>query len=389
MPDDVEGATPQVQTNAFGLEAEGTPEPEFLKAYEEPEAPEETPEEPEAQPEAEVEAPQPEAEQPEVEPEAEPEPAAEESSEPEAEPETPAEPELILGRFKSQDDLAAAYRNVETWATRTAQEKATIQAELERHKQMLATVAPVLERLEKQEQPQVEFDPDDPESVQRAIAAEAQRQAQALVAQQMPAYQQQVTDQVRAQERNAAIAAFAAAHPDAVTDPSLERDMERVIRAFRYDPDESREVEDHFPVTTQNLEIAHTLAREPQVEQMAHGLNFIPSDLDDVQVLREAVANPGLAAVLKGNPGYLENGEHDAARQLAQMLAAHQSASAGDPAARQAAAAVEKKRAFVESGSTAAPVQGAPGEEPKDPDDYDFSDVLAVAQQDRDNRFGI
>ena len=53
---------------------------------------------------------QPKEEEPEPEKEEDSEPAEEEPAE---EPEQPKEPELILGKFKSQDDLINAYKNLE------------------------------------------------------------------------------------------------------------------------------------------------------------------------------------------------------------------------------------------------------------------------------------
>ena len=77
-------------------------------------AEEEKVEEPE-QPAEETPAPEADAEPEKEEPKQEQEPEQpEEPSEPEQEPEpAPAEPELILGKFKSQEDLVKAYQNLE------------------------------------------------------------------------------------------------------------------------------------------------------------------------------------------------------------------------------------------------------------------------------------
>lgn len=77
-------------------------------------AEEEKVEEPE-QPAEETPAPEADAESEKEEPKQEQEPEQpEEPSEPEQEPEpAPAEPELILGKFKSQEDLVKAYQNLE------------------------------------------------------------------------------------------------------------------------------------------------------------------------------------------------------------------------------------------------------------------------------------
>lgn len=57
-----------------------------------------------------------------AEPKTEPEAEVEAADEPEAEQEPEAEPELILGKFKSQEELAAAYRELESFKGRQSNE---------------------------------------------------------------------------------------------------------------------------------------------------------------------------------------------------------------------------------------------------------------------------
>jgi len=77
---------------------------------------------------------EPVAEEPAAEPESEPEAAPEPEPEtPEAEPEeaAAAEPELILGKFKSQEELAAAYRELEAFQGRQSGELGELRRALE------------------------------------------------------------------------------------------------------------------------------------------------------------------------------------------------------------------------------------------------------------------
>lgn len=79
--------------------------------FKEEEPKQEEPKEDEPAPDKKSEEPeQPKEEEPKSEKEEDSEPAEEEPAE---EPEQPKEPELILGKFKSQDDLINAYKNLE------------------------------------------------------------------------------------------------------------------------------------------------------------------------------------------------------------------------------------------------------------------------------------
>lgn len=370
---------------ALGLESEGEPESlEFLSDYEDKEEPE---------PEAEVEAPteeepaeetpeEPQEETPE-EPE-EPE-AKEETDEEEPEEEKEEEPELILGRFKSWDDVAAAYRNAESWATRVSQENSTYRKQVDelsaKEKQMaeamqqIAPLLPYAEQLMKERQEQVDWD--DPAQRQAAIQAEIQRQAQPT-----PEAPQEPTEDF-SQE----IQGFAQEHPEAVSDPQIDAAMTRVIQGFWYEDGQMNR--DNFPVTKQNLELAYTIAREPRLEATSTELDFVPSDNEDIQFLRDATDNPGLLQQVKANPHLLTSSEgQQLARRQAQLLDGVETAKTDAPNKSKAKAEAERKKAFVEEPGGGAPVDGAPGKRSKAPGDYDFDDVLKLADEQRSSLFG-
>lgn len=366
--------------NAFGMEAEGTPEPDFLADYVD-DAPEP------------VDAPAAEPQQqPEIQPQDEGTPSAEPQEPTQAVPEAPIAgadhrlpPELIEqlgGRFadKSLADVIAAWNNQEAWATRVSQERSDYQRELESLKQRYDAerqqVAPFLQWANAM----IESGELDPQDLARFVGP-----------QQAPTQEAGPDPYVAAQQQHA-IQTFAQAHPEAVNDPSMDAAMTRIIKTFRYDPETGQEDESEFALTAENLEIAYTLAREPSVERLAHDLQFIPSDNDDLQLLRDAASDPGLYQQLKANPQYLETTEgHLLARRQSQILSGYSQAEQRAPAVASAQTEEMKRRAHVERGGSGVPTQAAPGKvAPEDMDAAQLWDaVMDRAKTSRSNVFGL
>lgn len=310
----------------------------------------------EGQPEpTEEEAPPAEVETPET-----PEP---EAPEPE---EAPEEPPLIGGKFKSQEDVLAAYQNAERLATQRAQEAAEARRRADQITHALRQAEPLLRQAAAmQQQPQdiEELDTTDPRVVQQLIdqraAAIAQEQTAPLIEQQQrQRYEQGMRE----------IEAYRAEHPEAV---AFEADVKSIVDEYRYD-----EGEEVFPPTKDNLETALTLAQNPQAHSLLQSLNLHP-EKEWVQHAVEITSNPDLQSVVLAHPHVIESEAGMSwARQQAGLPTVVQQAQENAQVAKTEAQTAQRKAAHVETGEGS---EGdlAPGRKPQDPLEEAFMEATA------------
>jgi hypothetical protein len=280
--------------------------------------------------------------------EEEPEEEAEEATEAQEEPpeeDEPAEetPEpLILGRYRSTDDLVTAYQEVRGLQQRTAQQISERDAELEEMKALLAQAAQALQQQQGPAQP-------DPQLVQWAenqgidpasLPVLMQLADQAAAAKVAPMQQQleaAKAEQERQAEYNAqvsAIQAFRNKHPEVT--PNSEED-------------------------NRHAEVFKAMQEDPQIQ--------LQWNEDTLEIALEASKDPDLYAIIRANPALIDTDEGlDYARWQATLKKGTQTAQTQaqqkqTKQARQAAA----RKAHVETGSV------APGATPEEEDVVDIA----------------
>lgn len=317
------------------------------------------------------------------EPSEEETPPTAESTETEEEP-SEEEP-LIFGRFKDLTQAETSYKHMQALQKRTAEESAALRERAERADQLeryFQQVRPVLEQLKQQrQQPQVpeDFDPTDPQQLQAYIDQTVQARLKATEGQ----FNQKLTQQQLEQQRRAefdAAQAFWRDHPDAAPETDIDTEIGLIVRELRKGKD-GKQVPEAFPLTRENLEIAYSLAVQPQLREVVEALVLDPTD--DIIMARatEAIENPQLVKVLKANPDWITTEEGmELAKQHANLPTivadVKQQATAPDP--RQ-----DPRRAFVATGGNGS-VNTGPSGEPKD----EFDEALEYWQSTRDTIFG-
>ena len=339
----------------------------------------ETVEETEASPEEEV------ADETEDQPSEEEAPESEETEEEEEEPSAEEAP-LIFGRFKSIEDAEASYKHMQALQKRTAEEAASIRSKAQRAEELekfFTQVRPVLEQLKNQRrQPQVppDFDPSDPQQIDQYVNQLVEQRMKAVEGQ----FEQKLTKSQIEQQRQAEYLAaqdFWRAHPDAAPETEVDIEIGNIVRELRRD-EQGQEHPDAFPLTRENLEIAYSLAVQPQLREMVESLRLDPTDDIIMQRATEAIENPQMTKVLKANPDWITTEEGmDMARQHAALPTivkdVKRQATAPDP--RQ-----DPSRAFVATGGNGSP-QGVPSGESKD----EFDEVLDNWTKTRNSVFGV
>ena len=263
-----------------------------------------------------------------------------------AQPEGEQTPQqLYAGRYQKVEDLESGYKNIQRLHSRTAEQ---LRAQELRNQQMeaaLQRVMPYLQQLQQNGQQPPEFDPSDPQQIQRVID---QRVAQAT---------QNLTAQQQAQQAASVIDSFRAEHPDVAPGTELDVRMAQVITEFQRDPDGNRRP-DLFPLQPENLNVAYELARDENLLNMTMELDLQPS-AENIQIAKEALAHPAFAEVLLAQPHLLDT-DHglNYARKQANLPTMVANAQATAQAAQPNAAQM-RQRAFVETGGAATPVGGS------------------------------
>lgn len=274
---------------------------------------------------------------------------------------SPDEPHLAR---KYQQDWSKAdqgYRNLQRMYSR---EQVARQAEAERREQLeaaLRQMAPLLQQQAQQYQPEVEFDPFDPNSVAAYIESQVvERTTEAQQAQMAALQQQQFAESV-----NGAIASFRQEHPEVAPGSDLDESVAGIMLELQTVTPGERPDPELFPVSTENLSYALELAQNPALYEAVIDLDLLP-DSETIQLAKEALANPALYQELKAQPELLDNdvGIEVARRRANLPGVVQQAAAAGVSNARNPQAM--KQRAHVETGGTGAPAAGAPGAQPQD-----------------------
>lgn len=279
------------------------------------------------------------------------------------------------------------FKNLRRAQVQTANE---LKAERARAAQMEAALQQAATLLQGQAGPaQPEFDPFDPESVQRFI----QSQIQAGLAQGT----QQVRQTVRAEQQQEvlrasidhAVDSFKAAHPEVADGSELDIAVAEVVRDLQTPEEGSRPDHSLFPVTVENLEVAYALAQNPDLYSAVQDLDLDPDD-ETLQIARDALANPALYEEFKAQPALLDSDEgikvayrRAGLVQQVQNLPGQVQQAAAQGVSR-ALPQQMRRSAHVETGGTGAPVGGAPGAKPSD----DFDEVVAIHRAGQNSIFG-
>lgn len=361
------------------------------KAPEEQETPQEqVTEETEAEGQPLEEAPQ------EEETPTEPEEVTEETETEQAPEETPEQPQPYLGTWQSREAAEAGVKNLQARMTQAAQEAASHRRARQEMEQMLQQAAPLIQQAMEHQRGQPTqvpsqlppWDPDNPEVVQQHVnaqiaqaLAQAEQQVDQKVEQRLqehltPLQQQQETERLNRGFQE--IKEFREAHPDA---SEVESQIADIISEFRYDPETEEEI---FAPTRDNLEIAYTLATQPQIKEVLDDLSWHP-DPEYVELAKELVANPSLKKIVYAVPDVADRTEGiEWARQqagLPQVVSQAQQRATQQSAANTEA---ERRAAYVEKGEETS--QGlAPGRKPRDP----LEEALFEQQNKADNIFGL
>ncbi len=243
--------------------------------------PEQTPE-PEPEP-ALDETPTPEPEPEEEEAEPEPEPIAVEEEAPEEAPEETEEApqELILGRYKTTDELVNAYQEIRGLQQNTAEAMREREAEIEEMKALLRQAAEALQT----QQPQA---PDpalvqwaeqnglDPQSlpVLQALADQAAQVRLAPMQEQMEKAQAEAAQQAEYQAQVGAVQSFRSAHPD---------------------------IEPGSPEDERHAEVFKALREDPQI--------LLQFNADTLEIALEASQDPAFYSIIRANPGLIDTDE--------------------------------------------------------------------------------
>lgn len=284
------------------------------------------------------------------------------------------EEKKYAGRYQSVEDLEYGYKNIQRLHTRTSEQLRAEQLRRQQLEAALEQVAPLLQQRQQagQEVPNTDqYDIYDPNVLQRLIdqrvAEGTQQTVEAL-------QQQQVAASI-----DGAITQFRQAHPDVQPGTPLDEQIAQAVLEFQTDGDGNLN-HDLFPVTPENLEVAYTLTRDERLGDMVRELDLIPSS-ENLDIAREALANPALAEVLTAEPELLDTDAGlNHARRLANLPGFYEAAQvqAQPPNAQQM-----QRSAYVETGGTGAPAGGAPGRRPAD----EMDEAIAVYNSGRDSVF--
>lgn len=364
LENDVMGNPPPEVEALFDVETEQPAEPEPAQEATE------TPAEPPAEPEGETETP---PEQPAEKPEAE-QPT-----------ETPQEAEAKkwAGKYKSPEDLEAAYANMNAEATRMSQELRNVRMSVEERDRKIAEYAefvekakPIIDQMTAQQPPVM--DPDDPNfNMQAVIDYQVSQRVEKELAERMgqvdKTFEQRQSQLTQEQETNRARTEFQAFLRDNqdVANPDGIAALDSVFKTLQsvHDPSTGQVVRkpEEFSYTTQNFHIAKQFVSEPRLFNTARNLGFIPSDDEDMQLIRDATDNQALYEVLRAIPDYLATPEgHIVARRQAGLPEVVSQAQAQASQAQQQAQTAERNAAFVETDTPGAPAPTAPGQRPND-----------------------
>lgn len=309
-----------------------------------------------------------------------------------------AEPRKWAGRYESPEALEHGYRHSQRQVSRVQQQLQQIEAERAQERQQaeqlraaLEQVAPHLERarqLEAWVQGQVQGLPpeqrpvipvDDPSQLS---ADEINRLVNQRVQQATEQVRTQTAQEIASQELQRTVATFFESHTDAAPGTPLDTEIGQVIAEFQTDPQGNRR-QDLFPITSENLEVAYALAKEPALRDLVIDLDLVPS-AETLEIAKEAQGNPALAEVLIANPTALDNDRGlEWARKMASLPGMYQQAAqrATGPTPEQM-----RRAAHVETGGTGAPVNQAPGPVPTD----EMDEAIAAYSKGRgDNVFGL
>ena len=281
-------------------------DPEAAPSQDDPEGSEED----EAPEVSEAEVPE---EAPEETPEDEepPEEAPEPEAAAEAEDTAPELERLYADKFTTVEALESGYREAAAWATRASMENAQLRQEHGRAMQLLQQMAPIVQQKLIEDNPELEE--------QFNIA----QQVNQRVREQMEPLQARQAQQAMTAEIVSNVGAFRSRHPD--VPPNSPADH-------------------RFAATLQDLQlpVGHPVAME---------------------IAYEAMNDEGLHKVLKANPQLMQSPE---GFEVAKAQAARFFPKQRQPVRPKAAV----QKAFVETGGTGAPMDGAPGERP-DKDSFD------------------
>jgi hypothetical protein len=348
----------------------------------------------------------PEAQPPETATPAEPDPGADQPA-----AEAPAEPEvevpdndpfaslrddkgLILGKYKTVEDWAAGHRQAEGWATQQSQARAQAEREAAQAREILTQLQPYMPLIQQamqnpaalQGQPQPpavqvpeDLDLSDPQQLTTFLAQrdaqirqQLQTELQQTMSQQFQTQQQQMTSQQAHAAQMAAVQRFRQAHPDAEPGSSIDMGVAHIFEEYRPHAEEFRSY------TEENLEIAYTLVRNPQVKEMIDRFDLVPNR-DAIARATEMVADPNLANYVAANPSALTDTDDQGweyAKQLAALPALLQGAANGAQLNTQQQQQQARAMAHLEAGGSGAPVQAAPGERPKNGNDVFLETVV-------------
>lgn len=294
-------------------------------------------------------------------------PSTEEPPVVEGETEAQRQERLYADRYQSIEQLEDGYKNIQRLQNRTAEQLRSEQLRAQQLEAALQQAAPYLRQLQ-QQQPQ---DLDDPQQLQQLIDSRiSQGTQQALM---------QMQAQQLAQQTAEAIDSFRVEHPDAAPGTELDTAMANIILEFQTDA-QGRRSNDAFPVTKENLDLAHELAAQPQLLNMMLELDLKPNR-ENLEVAKEAVAHPPFAEVLMANGHLLDTDEgiNYARKQANLPVLVGAAQAAAQPNTQQM-----RQKAYVETGPSA-PVGGG-SQKGKD----EFDEVLELDKSARGRSvFGI
>lgn len=324
-------------------------------------------------------------------------PATEPAAQPTTEAPTPAPsdeapseetPKRWADRYESAEELEKGYKNIQALYSRTMQER---QADRLRMQQMEAALQALQERATTQPGEPAPVLPEGLDDLTALTPQELQSFIDHQVEQRTQQVQGQVTEDLQRQQRVAAIqssvAQFMATHPEVTPDSPLDYAIGQVIEEFQKGSDGVQRFE-NFPVDAVNLELAYELAQDESLRNAVVELDLVPSR-DNLDLAKEAAANPALYREFKANPHLLDTDEGiEIAKQQAQLRSAIPAGQPvpgvvvnGQPSREQVVAS-----AHVETGGTGAPIPGAPATPPRD--EWDEVEALYASEK-RDNVFGL
>lgn len=298
---------------------------------------------------------------------------AEAETPPETETEKAEEARKFAGKYASVEDLEAAYRNTSGEATRMSQDLAAARQQAAELQAFVDKAKPIIEREYAAAQNQVPQVPEgfefgDPQAVAQFVQQQNQQTQQQMQAQ--FAEQQKVMQESQAQAAaQAELSRFYQAHPAAAPGQPVYDEVVRVATQYN----------EYLPRGSEGLEIAHTLATNPQVKQLVDRLEVVP-DRDAISRAQEVVSDPNLLRWVAANPSSFEADDQawEDVKVYASLPSMLQATQQGAQSAQQEATERAKQAAFVETGSGGQPVQAAPGARPGE---ETFADVVKFWQE--------